>query len=64
MKSSTGKKECPHVSALAPILGTTKDDNCHKLGLHKLYDFCMILLTSAWDFTRQKQNIESGPWVI
>ena len=50
------------LSTLAPILGTTKDDNCHKLGLHKLYDCCMILLTSAWDFTKQKQNIESGPW--
>ena len=23
---------------LEPILGTTKDDNCHKLGLYKLYD--------------------------
>ena len=21
------------------ILGTTKDDNCHKLGLYRLYDF-------------------------
>ena len=34
-----GKKECPHVVNSCANLGTTKDDNCHKLGLHKLYDF-------------------------
>ena len=27
------------LSTLEPILGTTKNDNCHKLGLYKLYDF-------------------------
>ena len=27
------------LSTLELILGTTKDDNCHKLGLYKLYDF-------------------------
>ena len=27
------------LSTLEPILGTTKNDNCHRLGLYKLYDF-------------------------
>ena len=27
------------LSTLEPILGTTKNDNCHKLGLYKLYHF-------------------------
>ena len=39
VKSSTGKKYVFTLSTLEPILGTTKDDNCHKLGLYELYDF-------------------------
>ena len=39
VKSSTGKKNVFTLSALEPILGTTKDDNCHKLGLYEPYDF-------------------------
>ena len=39
VKSSTGKKNVLMLSAPEPILGTTKDDNCHKLGLYKLHDF-------------------------
>ena len=39
MKSSTGKKNVLMFSTLEPILGTTKDDNCHKLELYKMYDF-------------------------
>jgi len=39
VKSSTGKKNVLMLSTLEPILGTTKDDKCHKLGLYKLYDF-------------------------
>ena len=64
MKTSTGKKNVLMLSTLEPLLGTTKDNSCHKLGLYKLYDFkrlVQILLTSIWDFTRQK-NLESGPW--
>ena len=39
VKSSTGKKNVFTLSTLEPILGTTKDDNCHKLGLYEPYDF-------------------------
>ncbi|XP_057296254.1 piggyBac transposable element-derived protein 1-like [Hydractinia symbiolongicarpus] len=39
VKTSNGKKNVLMLSTLEPILGTTKDDNCHKLGLYKLYDF-------------------------
>jgi hypothetical protein len=37
--ASSGKKNVLILSTLDPILGTTKDDKCHKLGLYKLYDF-------------------------
>ena len=39
MKSSTRKKNVLMLSTLEPILGTTKYDDYHKLGLYKLYDF-------------------------
>ena len=38
VKPSTEKKVLM-LSTPEPILGTTKDDNCYKLGLYKLYDF-------------------------
>ena len=37
VKSSVGKENVLMLSSLEPILGTTKDANCQKLGLHKLY---------------------------
>ena len=39
VKSSMGKKNVFILSILELILGTTKDDNCHKLGLYRLCDF-------------------------
>ena len=39
VKSSMGKKNVLILSILELILGTTKDDNCHKLELYKPYDF-------------------------
>jgi hypothetical protein len=37
--ASSGKKNVLMLSTLEPILGTTKDDRCNKMGLYKLYDF-------------------------
>ena len=48
VKSSTGKKNVFMLSNLEAILGTTKDDNCHKLGLYKLYDLTKVHCTGKF----------------